>query len=461
MTKNHWIALTEESIIFLSIFKWVILSAIIGGIVGSATAGFLLLLHFFTDFSSQFNHYYYVLPVAMFLCVVLIKYVSPDSAGHGTEKVICAVHKRDGLIRLRVVPIKLVTTILTIASGGSAGKEGPCAQIGAALASSFSNLFSFSKQDRKKFVICGISAGFAAVFGTPIAGAIFGVEVLFVGTLMYDVLLPSFVAGMVSYQVAASWGVIYEYMPISLSVLPEFSPSLFLKVVVAGIFFGLVSILFIELMKMTEKNVNKVRIWEPLKAAIGGVLLVGIALIFSTDYLNLGLPVINLALRGEHVAWYAFVLKIVTTCITLGFGGSGGVLTPIFFIGATAGSFFASLFALNTVMFSAFGVVGLLAGAANTPISASILAVELFGPSIAPYATIVCVVSFLMTGFRSVYPSQIMGATKSQSLCVEKGEEIETAEHHIGYRTRKIMVSWRVVSRQIISKISHFFSPKP
>ena len=133
--------------------------------------------------------------------------MAPDAEGHGTEKIIEAVHQRSGKIRLMVVPVKLVATVITIAFGGSAGKEGPAAQIGAAVSSAFSDLLRFDSKDRKKLVICGISAGFATVFGTPIAGAIFGVEVLFVGGMLYDVLLPSFVSGIVAFQVSSALGI--------------------------------------------------------------------------------------------------------------------------------------------------------------------------------------------------------------------------------------------------------------
>jgi H+/Cl- antiporter ClcA len=161
----------------------------------------------------------------MFLSVVIIDRFAPDAKGHGTEKVIEAIHKRAGRINPAVVPIKLIATIVTIACGGSAGKEGPCAQIGAGLSSIIATIFKFDDNDRRKLVICGISAGFAAVFGTPIAGAIFGVEVLFVGALLYDVLLPSFVAGIVGYQVSAGLGITYFHGTIDFA--PVFS-SLFL-----------------------------------------------------------------------------------------------------------------------------------------------------------------------------------------------------------------------------------------
>lgn len=152
----------------------------------------------------------------------------PDAEGHGTDKIIEAIHKCSGRIKLLVVPVKLVATIITLVAGGSAGKEGPCAQIGAGLASAFADLLRVDEQDRKKLVICGISAGFASVFGTPIAGAIFGLEVLFVGNIMYDVLLPSFVAGITGYRVA--WLLGAKHFHRNLNFVPTFSESLFLQV---------------------------------------------------------------------------------------------------------------------------------------------------------------------------------------------------------------------------------------
>ncbi len=158
---------------------------------------------------------------------------------------------------------------------------------------------------------------------------------------------------------------------------------------------------------------------------LGGILLIVLALIFSKQYLGLGLDTIELSLSGGNIIWYAFILKIVFTMITLSLGGSGGIITPIFFIGATAGSLFATTLGLDKATFAAIGMVGLLAGAANTPIASSIMAMELFGPQIAPYAAVACVVSFLISGHRSVYPSQILAIRKSASVTVETGREVE------------------------------------
>jgi len=416
----------EQSVLFISVIKWFVLASLVGIIVGFSTTFFLKGLDYSISFIGKSQSYFILLPIGMFLSSLLIKYLAPDAEGHGTEKVIEAVHKNSGKIKPLVVPVKLFATIITIATGGSAGKEGPCAQIGAGLSSIFSDIFRFNDHDRRKLVICGISAGFATVFGTPIAGAIFGVEVLFVGSLLYDILLPSFIAGVVGFQVSSLLGITYSHL--TLDFVPEFSSFLFINVCLSGIFFGLCSFIFIELMKYVEGLSKSLNIWKPYKGLIGGIALIMLTLLFSTSFLGLGLDTIESALNGEALNPLYFIGKMISTSITLSFGGSGGIVTPIFFIGSTAGNAFANIFDLNVMMFSAIGMVALLAGAANTPISASIMAAELFGPELAPFAAVACVISFMMTGHRSVYPSQVLAITKSPSIQVEKGKEMDDME---------------------------------
>jgi H+/Cl- antiporter ClcA len=442
--------LAEESILFISIIKWVVLATGVGVLIGAVTTLFLKLLVWGTAVGQGHPRTFLLIPVAFFLSALMIR-LAPDAQGHGTEKVIEAIHKHGGRIKAAVVPIKLVATLVTLCTGGSAGKEGPCAQIGAGLSSIVADLLRFDEQDRKKLVICGISAGFAAVFGTPIAGSIFGVEVLFVGAILYDVLLPSFIAGITAYQVSSRLGIHYFYHPVNL--VPGFSETFFLKVILAGVFFGLCSMMLIETLRLGERLSARFRIWTPFKGLVGGAALVGLALLFSNRYLGLGLETIESCLRGEAVPWSAFLLKPLFTSVTLNFGGSGGIVTPIFFVGATSGALYATVMGLNTATFSAIGFTSLLAGAANTPIAASILAVELFGPVVAPYATVACVISFLMTGHRSVYHSQVLSMRKSEAIQVEIGKEMESIEAKYARREsgliRRAVILFRAVERVI------------
>lgn len=428
--------LTEQIVLFASIIKWVALATGIGIIVGISTTFYLKILEF-GERSSNYSYYFLLLPIAMFLSVLIVKYLAPNAEGHGTEKVIEAVHKNSGKIKAAVIPVKLVATVITIATGGSAGKEGPAAQIGGGLSSVFSDIFKFNNHDRKKLVICGISAGFASVFGTPIAGALFGVEVLFIGSMLYDVLLPSFISGIVAYHVSSMLGI--KYFHHFIEFIPDFSGPLFLKVILAGVIFGLISFLFIEILNIGKIISKKINIWSPLKGFIGGVLIIGLVFLFSRRYLGLGVDVIHQTLEGGKVIWYDSVMKMIFTSLTLNFGGSGGIVTPIFYIGSTSGSLFAQIMNLDPAVFAAIGMVSLLAGAANTPIAASILAIELFGPSIAPYAAIACIISFFMTGHRSVYPSQVLAIKKSESIDVSLGEEIDNIKTDIKMHKTNIL----------------------
>ncbi len=257
-------AAAEESIMLISVLKWTVLATITGVIVGLSSGGFLKLLAWSTGYSSRYSYYYLLLPAGFFISSVLVRYLAPEAKGHGTEKVIEAVHKRSGKIALPVVPVKLAATL---EAGGSVGKEGPSAQIDAGLASAFADLFRFGNADRKKLVICGISAGFASVFGTPIAGSIFGIEVLFIGGMMYEVLLPSFIAGIISFEVSSHLGVSYFYHQIKF--VPAFSSLFFSKVILAGIFFGICSLLLIEGLKLGERLAAEMRFWLPLRGSCG------------------------------------------------------------------------------------------------------------------------------------------------------------------------------------------------
>jgi len=439
--------ITEETVLFISILKWFVLASIVGLAVGLSTTLFLMLLDRAIIFTGRFDHYYLLLPAAFFISALVTR-LAPDAEGHGTEKVIEAVHKRAAYIKAAVVPVKLFTTIVTLAFGGSAGKEGPCAQIGGGLASTFANLLKFGPADRKKLVICGISAGFASVFGTPIAGAIFGIEVLFVGGMMYDILLPSFIAGVTSYQVSSYFGITYFYHFIEF--VPAFSELFFLKVMLAGIFFGVCSLFLIESMKYAKKISDLIPFQAPVRGIIGGLLMVIMVAFTSTGYLGLGLIHIEGFLGGLPAVWWDVIGKVVFTSITLSFGGSGGIVTPIFYVGTSAGSFYGQVMGLDPATFAAIGMVSLLAGAANTPIAASILAVEMFGAKVAPYAAVACVTCFLMTGHRSVYPSQIFAIMKSSSFKQEIGREVEAMQAEYVMRRRSL-------TRLLLSLIRKFF----
>lgn len=214
--------------------------------------------------------------------------------------------------------------------------------------------------------------------------------------------------------------------------------------------FGFIALVFVEILQVGRRLASQTHLSGPLKGLLGGMVLLGVALAFSDQFLGLGFVTLHQALQGSTVIWYAFLLKILTTSLTLNFGGSGGIVLPLFFVGATSGSLFAEVLGLDLGMFAALGMVSVLAGAVNIPITSIVLAMELFGPSIAPYAAITCVMSFLLTGHRSVIPTQILEETKCSSIQVEKGQEVGQAMPSVQIRNKtltKLVVStflrWR------------------
>jgi H+/Cl- antiporter ClcA len=416
---------TEHTALLISTLKWAALGTCAGVCVGFATRGFLWSLSWSAALARSAVParvpVYVLLPLALPACVWLIRTFAADAQGHGTEAVIAAIHERSGRINWRVAPVKLGATVLTLAAGGSVGKEGPAAQIGAALTSLFADVLRLADEDRRRLVICGISAGFASVFGTPISGALFGIEVLYLGRIEYSVIFPALVAGIVGHLTC---GVRPPF--------PAFTPlgdihqiSMIAVMAAAGAVLGLVALAFIETMRFAERALRRFEHRPYALAAIGGAALV----IFYTGagpaYAGLGTDTIERVLSGTGaVAIGAAAFKIVATSLTLESGGSGGVVTPLFFIGATAGAALAPLFRVPTPLLGAVGLVAVLAAGANTPIAASVMAMEILPPSWGVFAALAASTAFLMVGHRSVYASQKLGLSKSAGLEMDLGGPI-------------------------------------
>src|SRR3954467_5490144 len=414
---------TEHTALLISTFKWAFLGASAGVCVGLGTRVFLSAL----DGSGAWTRLltlgrfpaFVFLPAALPLCVWLIRTFSADARGHGTEAVIAAVHQRSGRVDWLVAPVKLGATVVTLAFGGSVGKEGPAAQIGAALTSLFADILRLRDDDRRRLVICGISAGVAAVFGTPVSGALFGIEVLYLGRIDYTVIFPALVAGIVAHLVC---GVRPPFPALQEAFADTSQVKTILIMLACGALFGLIALLLIESLRFFERSLRRFERRPYLLSAAGGVALLLLYLAAGDMYAGLGTGTINGVLAGTTtVGAGAFLLKILATSITLETGGSGGIVTPIFFIGATSGAALAPLFGMPSTLLAAVGLVAMLAAAANTPIAASVMAMELLPGPVGVYAALAAATAFLMVGHRSVYASQKIGLSKSAGLDIELG----------------------------------------
>ena len=408
----------DELWLVSSITKWSVLSILTGLIVGTGAAGFIHLLDYSIELvrSLGWLRFAMIFPGLM-ISMLIVRYFTHNARVDVEE----SIHKRSGAVSLTAIPVRLAATIITVACGGSTGKEGPCAQIGAGLMYAVSKVLKLDDYDRKRLVMVGAAAGISAVFGTPITGAIFGVEILFVGQMFYDVLLPAMIGGIVSSMTAAWWGA--SRLPSFVITIPELGAHMLAWSLALGLFSGVVSVLHIECLHAVDAEFKALKAPSWSKPVIGGAMLLLIALLFGTDYMGLGDEFTKLAVEGEKTPLLACALKSLAMAITFGCGGSGGVLTPTLFVGAAAGSLFARIFSLDPSVFSALGLIAVLAGATNTPIASTILAMELFGSAAAPFAGIACAVSYVVTGHRSLYPGQLITRPKARTFVRRKNAE--------------------------------------
>jgi H+/Cl- antiporter ClcA len=387
-----------------ALFQWIVLGSAVGILCGSGSALFLWLLELATVFRSNHELIIYFLPISG-LIIGWIYERFGQSIKAGNNLIIDTIHDEGPEIPARMAPMVLIATIFTHLFGGSAGREGTAVQIGASLTDWLSHRLRLAGPMRRQLLAAGVAGGFGSVFGTPIAGTIFGLEFIVLGRIEYTALVPALAASIVGDMVARAWGISHTHYP-SPPHIP-LTPVMLGKWVIFAIAVALTTTAFIELTHFLKKHSEQRLKRLPLRMFVGGATIVLLWRFMGTsDYLGLGVPTIFRAFQDPTLASYAFAAKLIFTAITIGAGFVGGEVTPLFFVGAALGNILARLMGLPLELGAGVGLAAVFAASANTPLALSIMAMELLGGNTFPHVVIVCVLAYLLTGHRSIYPAQ-------------------------------------------------------
>ncbi|HCB1500136.1 TPA: voltage-gated chloride channel family protein [Klebsiella michiganensis] len=395
--------------LFFFLGKWLFLAFIIAVMAGTASAFFLFSLEWATATRETHRWFMWLLPISGFAVGwIYLHYGTRVEAGNNL--ILEEVHAPKCVIPLRMAPLVFFGTVISHLCGASVGREGTAVQMGASIADQFTPIFRLNNDTRQTVLMAGISAGFASVFGTPLAGALFGLEVLAIGRMNYTAILPCLVAAIVADRVGIMWGV--QHMHYIVSSIPPLTLWTLAAMIIAGCGFGLAARVFADSTHFVGGLMKKYVRYAPMRPFIGGLFIVAAVWLFHGErYIGLGLPVIMDAFQHPLAPW-DFLGKMVFTVTSLGSGFKGGEVTPLFYIGATLGNALAPLLHMPVSFLAGIGFVAVFAGAANTPIASTLMAIELFGSEIDIYAALACAVAWLVSGYTSIYRAQRVACLK-------------------------------------------------
>lgn len=392
--------------IFEQIFtsgKWVIFSLLSGVIIGSVGTVFSFGMSFVTLLRTKNPQLIWLLPIGGLL-IVGAYHLLHDEKDSGTNLILSAIHSGDNL-PLRMAPLIFLSTLLTHLFGGSAGREGAALQLGGSIGNGLGKLFRFDDKDKNIMIMCGMSAAFAALFGTPMAAAIFSMEVVSVGIMHYSALVPCVIAALTAQGIAASFGVTAETF--SIGIPPVFSIESAIKISILAILCAAVSILFCIILHQTEALYKKYLKNPYLRAFCGGCIVIILTLIVGDQtYNGAGTSYIEQIMHTQTVIPCAFLLKMIFTAATLGAGFKGGEIVPTLFVGASFGCLAGTIMNFSPALCTAVGMVSVFCGVTNCPISSLLISFELFGYNGMPYFLLAISFSYMLSGYYGLYHSQ-------------------------------------------------------
>lgn len=389
--------------------KWLVLCLTVGLLSGMASALFLVSLQWVSTFRDRHLVLVWLLPIGGLMVGLLYHYFGKEVV-KGNNLILEEYEQPKERIPLQMAPLVLIGTLLTHLFGGSAGREGTAVQMGSAIADQFSKVFPLTKAERRTLLIIGISAGFASVFGTPIAGALFAIEVLFFSKVSYRSLIPSFLTAFVAYYTVDLLHV--QHTHYSIATVPALSFIHLAWVFPVGIACGLTALLFSKTTHFFSTLFSKYVAFPPIRPMIGGaVLVVSFYFLGTSKFVGLGIPTIVDAFQNpsEH---FDFLWKLLFTCFTLGAGFKGGEVTPLFFVGATLGSALSGIIPLPVALLAGMGFVAVFSGATHTPIACTAMGMELFGVDCGIYIGLACLIAYFCSGSVGIYSSQIVKGPK-------------------------------------------------